>query len=116
MGGGRGGFGLGPDATDEQRTAYQQYIQEISTLNEKVATARTELSEAVFAEKVDEAQIKQKAAALAKAEEEQALGQARAFAKIRSKLTSEQIERIKNMSARGGGAFGRGRGGGRGGQ
>jgi Spy/CpxP family protein refolding chaperone len=116
-GGGGGGMrrgGLGPDATDEQRTAYQQFNQETTDQNAKVATARTELADAVYAEKVDEAAIKAKAAALAKAQEELSLAQAKAFAKVRSKFTPEQIENIKAMGARGGGG-GMRRGGGFGG-
>jgi Spy/CpxP family protein refolding chaperone len=116
FGGGRGGGrgGLGPDATEEQRTAYQQYNQELAPLTEKVTAARTELADAVFAEKVDEAAIKAKSAALAKAQEELSIGQAKAFAKVRSKFTPEQITNIKAAAARGGGGGGGGgrRGGG----
>ena len=84
--------------------------EEIRDHTQKVRTARTDLNGAIYAAKADEADIKAKVAALAKAEEEQALARAKAFGKIRSKLTAEQIDALK--SAQGGGGFG---GGGRGG-
>ena len=114
-GGGRGRGGLGPDATEEQRTAFMQYNQEVADQNAKVMTARTELADAVYAANVDEAAIKAKAAALAKAQEELSLAQAKAFAKVRSKFTPEQIDNIKAAGARGGGFGRRGGGGGGGG-
>jgi Spy/CpxP family protein refolding chaperone len=113
-GGGRRG-GLGPDATEDQLAAYRQYNQEVADQNAKVMAARTELANVVFAEKVDEAAIKDKAAALAKAQEELSLAQAKAFAKVRSKFTAEQIDMIKAAGARGGGFGRRGGGGGGGG-
>jgi Spy/CpxP family protein refolding chaperone len=105
----RGGGGL-PNATEEQTAALQQMNQEIRDVRQKVTQARTELNDAIYAAKVDEAAIKAKAAALAKVEEEQAIASAKAFAKIRSKFTAEQIETLKTMGGRGGAGGGRRRG------
>ena len=104
---GGGGRGLGPNATEEQTAAFTQLNQETADLTTKVTAARTELNNAIYAEKVDEAAIKGKVASLAKAEEELALARAKAFAKVRSKFTPEQIDIIKAPRA-GGGGGGRG--------
>lgn len=108
----RGGGGAAfQNMTDEQREALQQVNQEIRNQAQAVRQARIDLNGAIYAAKVDEAAIKAKVAALAKSEEEQAIAYAKAFAKVRSKFTSEQIEALKNAPGRGG--FGGGRGGGR---
>lgn len=110
---GGGGGAAFQNATDEQREALRQITEETRDHAQKMRQARTDLNGAIYAAKVDEADIKAKVAALAKAEEEQAVARAKAFAKVRSKLTSEQIEALKNMQ--GGFGFGGGRGGGGGG-
>lgn len=112
QGRGRGGGGGAAfqNATEEQREALRQMNEEVREQAQKVRQARTDLNAAIYAAKVDEADIKAKVAALAKAEEEQAIARAKAFAKVKSKLTSEQIEALKNMQ--GGFGFGGGRGGG----
>jgi Spy/CpxP family protein refolding chaperone len=102
QGRGRGGGGL-PNATEEQTAALQQVNTETRELNQKLNQARTDLNNAIYAEKVDEGAIKAKVAALAKAEEELSIARAKAFAKVRSKFTSEQIDALK---ARGGGGGG----------
>lgn len=115
--GGQGGRGGAPAAlqnmSEEQREALREMNQETRELAGKVSEARADLNNAIFAEKVDETQIKQKAAALAKVEAELAVARAKAFAKVRSKFTSEQIEALKNMPG-GGRGFGPGGRGGRG--
>lgn len=95
--------------TEEQTAALQQVNQEIADHAQKVRQARTDLNAAIYAAKVDESDIKAKISALAKAEEDQAIARAKAFAKVRSKFTPEQIDALK--SGRGGGGFGGGRGG-----
>jgi Spy/CpxP family protein refolding chaperone len=102
---GRRGGGL-PNATEEQTAALQQLNQDTREQNQKVTAARTELGNAIYAEKVDEAAIKAKVAALAKAEEELAVARAKGFSKIRSKFTSEQIDALKAMGGRGGAGAG----------
>lgn len=111
QGGGQGRRGGAAMAnfSEEQRTALQEMRQETREQSQKVAQARTELNGAVYAEKVDEAAIKEKSAALAKAEEELSLATAKAFAKVRSKFGTEQIDALKRMGG------GRGPGGGAGG-
>jgi Spy/CpxP family protein refolding chaperone len=105
----RGGGGL-PNATEAQTAALQQMREETRDITQKLTQARTELNNAIFAAKVDEAAIKAKAAALAKIEEEEAVARAKAFAKVRSKFTDEQIEVLKTQGGRGGGGGGRRRG------
>lgn len=115
QGQGRRGGGFGgalANMTEEQRTALQEMNQETRELNRRLGEARAELNNAIFAEKVDEAKIKEKAAAVAKVEAELAVARAKAFAKIRSKFTSEQIEALKNMPMGGRGFGGGGRRGG----
>jgi Spy/CpxP family protein refolding chaperone len=112
--GGRGGTGGIPNASEEQIAALRELNQSLRPQLDKLVEARTALSEAIYAEKVDEAAIKAKVAALMKVEEELAVARAQGFAKIRSKFTAEQITALKAQGARGGG-FGRGgRGGGQG--
>lgn len=101
----RRGGGL-PNATEEQTAALRELTQGLRDVTQKVTQARTDLNAAVYAEKVDEATIKAKVAALAKAEEELALARAKAFAKIRGKFTAEQIEALKTSGGRGGGGRG----------
>ncbi len=108
---GGGGGAAFQNMSDEQREALQQVNQEITDQAAKVRQARIDLNGAIYAAKVDEAAIKAKVAALAKAEEDQAIARAKAFAKVRSKFNDEQIEALKN--AQGGGGFGGGRQGGR---
>ena len=105
-----GGGAAFQNMTDEQRQALQQVNEEIKDLNTKATEARKELGAAVYAEKVDEAQIREKAAALAKVDADVAVARAKAFAKVRSKFTSEQIEAFKNMPAGMGGRMGGGGG------
>ena len=111
QGGGQGRRGGGAAAlqsmTEDQRAAVQAMNQETQDQSRKVAAARTELNNVIFAEKVDEAQIKEKAAAVAKLDAELAVARAKAFAKIRSKFTSEQIDILKALPAGGRGGGGR---------
>ena len=113
--GGQGGRGRGGAAfqnmTEEQRTAMQEVNQATRDLTDKLRAANTELGAAVYAAKVDEAQIKEKAAAVAKIQEEIVLARAKAFAKVRSKFSSEIIDALKNQPLGGGGGGGNRRGG-----
>ena len=111
---GGGGNAAFQNATEEQLAARTQLNQDVADQAAKVRQARTDLNSAIYAAKVDEADIKAKVAALAKAEEEQAIARAKAFAKVRSKFTSEQIDALKSGAGGGGGGRG-GRGGGGGG-
>ena len=100
----RGNFqpGMGVDLklTEEQRQAVQAASQEsreeMRTISEKMREARRALQEATIAEKSDAEVIKQKAAEVGKAEGEMALVNAKILAKVRPKLTGEQLEKLKN--------------------
>ena len=108
-GGGGGGFAAFQNLNDEQRQALQQVNEETRELTAKVTEARKELGGVIYAEKVDEAQIREKAAAVAKIDADLYVARAKAFAKVRSKFTSEQIDAFKNNPV---GMGGRGMGGG----
>ena len=115
-GGGRGGRGFGlPNATEEQTAAFRQMNVETADVQAKLMEARTALNDAIYAAKVDEAAIKEKAAAVAKVEADLSVARAKAFDKVRSKFTPEQIDALKQMGARGFGGRGGGRRGGGGG-
>lgn len=94
------------DFTAAVREASREKTQQ---LNE----ARAALADAIFADKVDEAVIKEKAAAVAKIEAELYVIRAREFDKNRSKYTHADLLRLLKQNAfqagRAGGA-GRGRG------
>jgi Spy/CpxP family protein refolding chaperone len=98
---------MGPlaDLSDEQRTAYQQAMrdagQESREIQRQVTQARRELNAATFVDKVDEAVIRAKAEQMAKLEAEVAIIRAKAFAKIASKFTPEQLKRFQEGSAMG---------------
>lgn len=111
-GGGAGGAAI-PNLSEEQRTALQELNRSTREISTRLAAARSELNAAIFAEKVDETAIKDKAAALAKIEAEYAVARANAFAKVRAKFTAEQIDAIKNSGGRGFGGGGPGGGGNR---
>lgn len=112
-GGGGGGGGAMQSMTDEQRQALQQVSEETKELNSKLSEARKELGGAIYAEKLDEKMIRDKAAAVAKIDADLYVARAKAFAKVRSKFTPEQIEAFKSNP---GGMGGRGMGGGGGGR
>ena len=105
--GGSGGAMQG--MSDEQRQALQQVSEETKELNSKLSEARKELGGAIYAEKLDEKMIRDKAAAVAKIDADLYVARAKAFAKVRSKFTPEQIEAFKSNP---GGMGGRGMGGG----
>lgn len=103
----RGGFGGGggmmfndPSFTEEQRTAVREATEavgnEMREVMERMGKARRDLQEATYAEKLDQDLIRKHAAEVGKAEGEMSIVRATIFAKIRPKLTAEQIERMKN--------------------
>ncbi|HTH47065.1 MAG TPA: periplasmic heavy metal sensor [Candidatus Limnocylindria bacterium] len=108
--GGGGGFAAFQGMSDEQRQALQQVNEETKELNTKLIEARKDLGGAIYAEKVDEALIRDKAALVAKVDADLYVARAKAFAKVRSKFTSEQIEALKNNPVGMGGRMGGGGG------
>jgi Spy/CpxP family protein refolding chaperone len=106
---GGGGGGAMQGMSDEQRQALQQVSEETKELTTKLSEARKELGGTIYAEKLDEKMIRDKAAAVAKIDADLYVARAKAFAKVRSKFTPEQIEAFKSNP---GGMGGRGMGGG----
>jgi hypothetical protein len=101
-----GGFPVEAVLTPEQRMDFRDEMiphrEKLRELEEKQATLRREFEEALFADKLDEKQVREKSAAMAEVEAERSLIRARAFAKIRPSLTDEQLERLKTMRAEAG--------------
>ena len=90
--------------TEEQKKAYREARETAQTqtkdVNEKMRTARRELQQQIYADKVDEAKLREKASAIGKLEGELAVIQATSFGKYRQFLPPEQIERMKGVSSR----------------
>jgi Spy/CpxP family protein refolding chaperone len=105
----RAGGGAMQNLSDEQRQALQEVNAETKDLTAKVNEARKELGAVIYAETVDEAAIRAKAAAVAKIDADLYVARAKAFAKVRSKFTPEQIDALKANPV---GMGGRGMGGG----
>ena len=84
--------------TEEQKKAYREARE--TAQNEKMRTARRELQQQIYADKVDEAKLREKASAIGKLEGELAVIQATSFGKYRQFLPPEQIERMKGVSSR----------------
>jgi Spy/CpxP family protein refolding chaperone len=110
---GRGGDGPGgqfqrpgmgapiPNMTDEQREAFrgasEPFMEEMRELNQKMMETRRALQETIYAEKLDAETVGKRAAELGKLQASMTVIQAKIFAKVRPKLTSEQIGQMKNM-------------------
>lgn len=107
-----GGMGFESVLTEEQREKLGEEMfnhrQQARELNERFGRLRRELDEAMFAERLDEALVREKSKELAEIDVERSLMRARAFAKIRPMLSEEQLSRIKEMR----GEMGRGPAGG----
>ena len=90
-----------PNMTDEQReafrTASEPFMEEMRELNQKMMETRRALQEAIYAEKPDIEAVEKKAAEVGRLQASMTLIQAKIFAKVRPKLTGEQIEQMKNM-------------------
>jgi len=114
-----GGMGFESILTAEQREKLGEEMfnhrQQARELNERFGRLRRELDEAMFAERLDEALVREKSKELAEIDVERSLMRARAFAKIRPMLSEEQLSRIKEMRGEMRGEMGRGPAGGPGG-
>lgn len=87
--------------SDEQKTALreltQSYRQENKPQLEAQIRIRRELEELVFAIAPDTTAIQAKAAELAKVEGQLAVSRSQLIQKLRPKLSSEQLERLKSL-------------------
>jgi len=100
--------------TEEQREVMRAAMEanrdEMQEINERMRDARRGLQEATFAEKFNLDTVKARARDVAEVQAEMSVLQAKVFAKLRPKLTAEQIERLKNLppefALRGGMGFG----------
>lgn len=94
----RGGFGGGLMLDEKQREvlreAVQNHREELGRLNERLRQAQRELAEAMLAEKQDQALIRQKAEAVAKAEVELTLVRAQVIAAVAPTLRPEQRQQF----------------------
>lgn len=100
---GGGGFPVERVLNEEQREQFREELQtqrsRMRELDEKGAMLRREYEEALFAEKLDEKLVREKAVALGELDADRALIRARAFAKIRPSLSQEQTERLRMLRA-----------------
>jgi Spy/CpxP family protein refolding chaperone len=105
---------------EDQQALYRDFTAAVREAGrektEQLTQARAALADAIFADKVDEAAIKEKAAAVAKIETELYVIRAKEFDKNRSKYTNADLLRLLKANAfqagrgAGGGGGGRGRG------
>jgi Spy/CpxP family protein refolding chaperone len=97
----RGGFAR--ILTEEQREQVRQIMMEHRAqqrdLDERIQRLQREIEQVVFGERLNEDALRGKARELADAEAERTLFRARVIARIRSTLTEEQIERLKQVWA-----------------
>ncbi len=88
--------------TDEQRQAFREQMRasagKMQSSQQESAKLRRELQEAVFSGKATEEFIKAKAEAIAKLDAEVLAARMNAMAKIVPSLTSEQKEKLKELS------------------
>ncbi|MBN1423680.1 Spy/CpxP family protein refolding chaperone [Candidatus Fermentibacteria bacterium] len=98
----RGMAGL--DLSREQKEAIRDIIKDkrssIRPLMERMREARMAMQDAITADPVDEALIRQKAQAMADAGVDLAVLRAQIGAKVRGVLTEEQRERVKELRER----------------
>ena len=90
-------LGLNEEQRDLLRQANEEHRDETAGVMEKMRDARRGLNEAILAEKLDMAAVKKHAKEVAEIQAELSVIQAKVFSKIRSKLSAEQIERLKNV-------------------
>jgi hypothetical protein len=69
----------------------------MTVVMEKMRDARRGLNEAILAEKLDLDAVRKHAKEVAEIQAELSVVQAKVFSKVRSKLSAEQIERLKNV-------------------
>ena len=90
---------MGIDLTEAQRRAMREawdsVREEMLDLGRKMTAARRELNEQIFDEKADAASLRKAAVKASEVEIEMVILRQRVFAKVRSSLKAEQIERLK---------------------
>lgn len=89
--------------SQEQRDSFEKNLNdargEIMGLNSKLQAARQEITDAMFALKVDENQIRQKVMAEAEVEADIAVIRAKAFSGIQPPLTADELDKFKHFQA-----------------
>lgn len=89
--------GLSPDQRQSLREAFRKAQEKSRDLGSKMREARARLQDAIWAERMDESAIRDRAREVARIEAELAVVRARAFASIRPKLSPDQVERLRNL-------------------
>ena len=88
--------------TDEQRESFRQAMRaqrkEVGALDAELRTARTELFDAGIAGTFDEAEVRQKAMAVANLEADLAVLRFKAISRVQPPLSPDQIQRIKEAA------------------
>jgi Spy/CpxP family protein refolding chaperone len=87
--------------TDDQRASFREAMDtqrdKARNLQEKLRDARKELMETGLAANFDEDTVRQKAMEAAKLEAEMTVLRAKALSQMKPSLTTEQIEKLKNL-------------------
>lgn len=97
---GMGGFMLDEKQREVMREAMQNHREELARLGERLRQAQRELAEALLAENQNQATIRQKAEAVAKAEVELTMVRAKVIAAVAPTLRPEQRQQfIENPMA-----------------
>jgi Spy/CpxP family protein refolding chaperone len=115
-------LGLSDTQKDQAKAIMQAHAEEFKAIGERARAAHIALDQAVMADPVDDAAIRQKSSEAAAVDADMAVASAHARAEVFQILTPEQREQLKKFAAareeRGGpgGPGGRGRGPGRGGK
>lgn len=87
------------DAQREQiRAIAESHKADWTALSDRARTARIALNDAVNAEPIDEALIRQKSSEVAAVDADIAVARARAHAEVRQILTAEQKEKVRSRS------------------
>jgi protein CpxP len=93
---------------DQLKAIADSHQNDWKALADRARTARTALNEAVMADTIDEALIRQKSAEVAAVDADLAVARARARAEVFQILTPEQRTKAKERAANRGGRGGRG--------
>lgn len=103
---GQAAEGLTEEQRQKVRDVMEKFREDQRVAFDKLRTARTELDEASRGEQVDEAKIRAKAQVVGQIEGDLAILRAKQFAELRKVLPKEQVDRMQQPGAPGGGRFG----------
>ncbi len=92
-------LGLSDEQKNQVKTIMESHADEFKTLGERARTAHRALNEAIMADPVQDAAIRQKSAEAAAADADLAVAHAHARAEVLQMLTEAQREQLKTWAA-----------------